>query len=489
MKTSLLPSVGTGWLCAGLSSFFCCLQTASAQERRPLSLPIDPEPIERVMAPTPNSFAPMLEKAMPSVVSVYTAEIVRVARSRGSLEEEMLREMFGLPRRRVRGAEIEERKIPQGTGSGVIVRGDGYILTNNHVVVDQTGEDADEILVRLHDGKELPAKIIGRDPKTDIALIRVDSERLPALRMADSDQIKVGDVVFAIGNPLGVGTTVTQGIVSARDRAIGIYGSRGYESFIQTDAAINRGNSGGALVDTRGRLIGLNSAIVSQSGGSIGLGFAIPTNLLASVSGQLAEHGEVKRGFLGVEVGEVTAEDAEAYGLDKPQGIVIEGIERGLAADLAGLERGDVITMVAGKPIRSVDELRVRVGHIVPGTPVDIEIVRGGKPQSVEVTISDRAQKVGGVGDELLEGIAVAPVDDELRKRHGIPSRLTGVAVTRADKDSPYARFLDPGIVILEINDERVRGVSGARAALRRGTNRVLVYDRGRTGYLSLRLR
>jgi serine protease Do/serine protease DegQ len=464
----------------------------TAEERMALDLPVDRTPIERVAAPTPTSFAPMLKKTTPSVVAVYTSEIVRVVQSQGSREEELLRRLFGLPlpdRRGVPEPEIEERRVPQGTGSGVIVSEEGYILTNNHVVIDQQGEDADEILVRLNDGRELSAEIIGRDPKTDVAVLKVNAPGLPALKLADSDRIEVGDVVFAIGNPMGVGTTVTQGIVSARDRAIGIYGREGYENFIQTDAAINVGNSGGALVDTNGRLIGINSAILSRSGGSIGIGFAIPSNLVVSVTRQLTEFGEVKRGFLGVSISDVTPDMAEAFGLDKAQGVLIDDVEEGLAAEKAGLRRGDIVTSVNDKAVRNINELRVRVGQIPPGTEVRIGTVRDGKKKTVSATIGDRAQKIGGVGNELVEGITVAILDDGHRKRFGIPDNIDGLVVTEAEADSPYARYLTPGVVLLEINDQRIRGISDARSALRRGANKLYVYDRGRAGYLALRTR
>lgn len=450
-----------------------------------LQLPIDRKPIDRVTAPTPTSFAPMLKTVTPSVVSVYTSEIVRVVQ-RGFPEDQLLRRFFGDPAPR---GEVQERRVPVGTGSGVIVSGDGFILTNNHVVIDQRGENADEILVRLNDGRELPAKIVGRDPKTDVAVLKVEEKNLPTVKIADSDELEVGDVVFAIGNPMRVGTTVTQGIISAKDRAIGIYGREGYENFIQTDAAINEGNSGGALVDTSGRLIGLNSAILSKSGGSIGIGFAIPSNLSVSIARQLAEFGEVKRGFLGVNIARVTPDMAEAFGLAKVQGVLIDGVEKGLAADQAGLQRGDIIVSIDDQEVRTPNELRVRVGQVPPGTPLKLGVVREGKKRDIEVKVGDRARQIGGVaGNELFEGIEVKAIDEEARKEFGIPDRIEGVVLTEAKASSPYSRYLVEGMVILEINDERVRGVSDARSALRRGVNKLYVYQDGRTGYLALRV-
>ena len=470
---------------------FTLLSLATAEEQKSLNLPINDKPIDRVSFPSPTSFAPMLKNVTPSVVSVYTAEIVKVVQQYGSPQDEILRRFFGVPTPDSNGrrAEIKEERVPVGTGSGVIVSQDGYILTNNHVVIDKQGEDADEILVRLNSGRELEAKIIGRDPKTDVAILKVESDHLPALTIADSDKLEVGDVVFAIGNPMGVGTTVTQGIISARDRAIGIYGREGYENFIQTDASINVGNSGGALIDTSGRLIGINSAILSGSGGSIGIGFAIPTNLVVNISHQLAEFGEVKRGFLGIAISNVSPDMAEAFGLRDTQGVLIDDVEKGLAAEKAGLQRGDIVTTINGKTISNPNELRVRIGQFPPGTSLKLQIVRNGKPQDLEVIVGDRASHIGGAGNELFQGIAVDILNEITRKRFGVPEKIDGIIITEVKANSPYARYLEPGIVILEINDQRANGVSDARSALHHGVNKLYVYQNGSTGYLALRIK
>ena len=465
---------------------------ATAEEPQALNLPIDDKPIDRVSVPTPTSYAPMLKEVTPSVVSVYTAEIVKVRQQYGSQHDETLRRFFGAPAPRSNAprAGVKEERVPVGTGSGVIISKDGYILTNNHVVIDKQGEDADEILVRLNNGRELPAKIVGRDPKTDVAILKVESDELPALTIADSDKLEVGDIVFAIGNPMGVGTTVTQGIISARNRAIGIYGGEGYENFIQTDAAINVGNSGGALVDIKGRLIGVNSAIISGSGGngSIGIGFAIPTNLAVNISHQLAKFGEVKRGFLGVSISNVTPDMAEAFGLKNTHGVLINDVEQGLAAEKAGLQRGDIVTQINGKKISNPNELRVRIGQFPPGTSLQFQVVRNGKEENLEVIVGDRASHIGGEGNELFEGIVASVLNESIRKQFGIPEKIDGIVVTETKADSPYARYLRPGVVILEINDQRSNGVSDARSALRHGVNKLYVYENGRTGYLALRL-
>ncbi|MDQ8202625.1 Do family serine endopeptidase [Pelagicoccus sp. SDUM812003] len=458
-----------------------------------LDLSVDSQTIERGEALMPQSYASMLEKATPSVVSVHTARIVKVARGgRGGLspEEELLRRFFGMPSPRYQEpqGEPEERRMPQGIGSGVIVSEDGYILTNNHVVSDQRGEDADEILVQLNDGRELNATIVGRDPLTDVAILKVDADDLPAITIADSDNIKVGDVVFAIGNPMEVGLTVTQGIISATNRKIGIYGERGYESFIQTDASINPGNSGGALIDSAGRLIGINSAIISRSGGNIGIGFAIPSNLAVSISQQLADTGEVRRGFLGVSLDDVTPELAEAFGLDTVQGVVVNDVEEDSAAANGGIKQGDIILSLDGKPIESFNQFRIRIGHTAPGTEIEVEVFRDGKRETLNLEVGSASGRFASLANELVTGVEIAKLSDETAERYRIPENIDGVIVLSVDPESNYARTLREGMVIQEVNDQQIETINQAREALRNGVNKLFVYDRGRRGYLPLRI-
>ena len=467
-----------------------CAKPSDDEVREPIDLTIDDRVIEREGL-IPRSFAPMIGEAKQAVVSVHTARVVRVFNSQGPMspEEEMLRRFFGLPspRRAPREEDIEEQRVPQGVGSGVIVREDGYILTNSHVISGRDGESADEVLVKLNDGRELQAEILGRDPKTDIAVLKIDAEGLPSLSLADSDNIEVGDIVFAVGNPMGVGQTVTQGIISATGRSIGIYGREGYENFIQTDASINPGNSGGALVDIDGRLIGINSAILSQSGGNIGIGFAIPTNLAVAITGQLTAFGEVKRGFLGVQPADLDPDMAEAFGLDSTDGALIESVEEGTAAERAGLEIGDVIVEVNGRPVRNANQLRIRIAQLRPDSEIEIVYVRDGERKVAEVAIGDKdaALYAGGI----LEGVSVQPVDQELRDRYGYPDDLTGLFIAELDPSSPHARRLREGMVIIEVNGVPARSPRDAQEALRPGVNRLYVYDRGRVGFLALRLR
>jgi len=466
-----------------------CAKSSEDDLREAIDLRIDERTIERDGL-VPRSFAPMIGAAKDAVVSVHTARVVRVFNSQGprSREEEMLRRFFGLPtpQQAPREEDIEEQRVPQGVGSGVIVREDGYILTNSHVIAGQNGEVADEVLVRLTDGRELPAEVLGRDPKTDIAVLKINAEELPTLSLADSDNIEVGDIVFAVGNPMEVGQTVTQGIISATGRSIGIYGREGYENFIQTDASINPGNSGGALIDIDGRLIGINSAILSRSGGNVGIGFAIPTNLAVAITGQLTAFGEVKRGFLGVQPADLDPDMAEAFGLDSTNGALIENVEEGTAAERAGLEIGDVIIEIDGRKVRNANQLRIQIAQLRPDSEIEITYVREGERNTAMVAIGDKAAALYAGG--ILDGVSVQPVDEELRDRYGYPDDLTGLFIGELDPSSPYARRLREGMVIIEVNGVPARSVEVAQEAFRPGVNRLYVYDRGRVGFLALRM-
>ena len=344
----------------------------------------------------------MLEQAQDTVVSVYTAEIIRVVRRSRSSEDEILRRFFGIPSpRRNYEPEVKERLIPQGVGSGVIVREDGYIVTNSHVVSNQRGEEADEVLVRLNDGRELPAKIIGRDPRTDIAVLKVEATELPTAKIADSTQIKVGDIVFAIGNPMGVGLTVTSGIVSATGRQIGIYGKGGYENFIQTDASINPGNSGGALVDIEGRLIGINSAILSHTGTNAGIGFAIPSNLTVNITDQLTGFGQVRRGLLGVRTEDVSHEIAKKFGLENVRGALVLEVVSGLPADKAGLKQGDIIVSIDNEEIENSNSLRLNVSQRAPESTIKITAIRQEKEKDFTLTLADQSDQLRSLRRKL----------------------------------------------------------------------------------------
>ncbi len=455
-------------------------------------LPLDRKALDREDSTYLTSYAPILKPAKEAVVAVHSASVVRYIRRQGiDPREELLRRYFGLPRQNRSEPEEFERRTPEGVGSGVLISGDGYILTNNHVITARDGDVADEILVELNDGRELPARLIGRDPRSDLAVLKVEAADLPFLPIADSDQLEVGDVVFAIGNPMGIGLTITQGIVSATGRDnLSILGDSGYESFIQTDAPINPGNSGGALIDAYGRLVGINTAILSRSGGSIGLGFAIPSTFARSIALALVRDGEVRRGLLGVNIEDLNAEFAQAFKVPEGAGVLIQSVIEGLPAALAGLREGDVIVSINDAPIKSVTELRIQVAASPPGESVRVSFRREGEPLDLDVILADpnNPYGTGALSGELLEGLEVAVLDEKQRQKFGLESRVSGLVVTSVAEDSPFAESLPGGAVLLEINGVRPESVDQARALLEsRPASRVYVFYQGRVSYLAIR--
>lgn len=440
------------------------------------------------------SYAEVLEPSRKAVVSVTTASIVESMGSRGrSPIEEFMRRFYGLPPQdngEPQGPS-EERRIPNGLGSGVIISSDGYILTNNHVVTDDAGEPADEITVYLNDDEEVTAELVGRDDRTDIALLKIDREDLPFLRMADSDNLRVGDIVFAIGNPLGVGQTSTMGIVSAIGRTnLGLLGNQGYENFIQTDAAINRGNSGGALVDAEGRLVGINTAIYSQTGGNIGIGFAIPSRLARTVMLELIETGTVRRGYLGVSIRDLDRELAEAFNMDRPRGALVESVQPGTPADSAGIQRGDVIVRLNNREVEDVADLRLTVAAMRPGEEVGVTIHRDGDKEELVITLGSLDDPLAVVAseDSPLDGIGLSPLTEAMQLEWDLEPD-EGVVVTEVNARSPYSTTLARGMVILEVNDTPVTNVGELTRALREGrVNKLWVWFRGNEGFVALRV-
>ena len=325
--------------------------------------------------PRADSYHEAVRKAMPSVVNIFTSKEVRVRRG-PMLNDPLLRRFFG-------DQFGDETRRATSLGSGVVVSSSGYILTNNHVV-----EAADEIEVALEDGRKLLAKVVGSDPDSDLAVLRVEAKNLPAITFGSSDNLRVGDVVLAIGNPLGIGQTVTSGIVSALGRS-GL-GINTFENFIQTDAAINQGNSGGALVDARGNLIGINTAILSQTGGSIGIGLAIPASMAKSVMEQIIKSGTVTRGWIGVELQPITPALAESFKLGTLEGVIINGVLNGGPADKAGIKPGDVLVSIDGKPIVDPQSVLNSVTGIAPGSAVKVKLKRKGQDVELAVVVGRR---------------------------------------------------------------------------------------------------
>jgi serine protease Do/serine protease DegQ len=413
------------------------------------------------------SYADVVEPVQKVVVTISTSKTVRVPIN------PLLKQFFG------NQIPDQERK-EEGLGSGVIVSPDGYILTNYHVV-----EGADELKVALSDDRKFPAKLVGSDDKTDIAVIKIDTTGLPAVTLADSDKLRVGDIVFAIGNPLGVGETVTMGIVSAKGRSgLGLLNEvGGIEDFIQTDAAINMGNSGGALVDAKGRLVGINSTIISPSRGNIGIGFAVPVNLAASVMQSLILTGTASRGYLGADGQELSPDLAEQLGLPaSTKGLIVSNIESDSPADKAGLKASDVILALNDKTVSSKEDLRLAVAEQAPGTKVSLSIIRDGKPATIAVVLS--ALSGNSSSSELLPGVSAVALTDDARRKLGIDGRVNGLLITNIDANSPYVDSLTPDMVVMEINRASVSDLASARALLQKGRNLFYVYRNGAAGFL-----
>ncbi len=458
MKSKLLPLL---LLSVSLTTAFAA-NKEEAPAKKP-ALRVDASPVSDGKSTVVSSYADVLEPVQKTVVSIYSTKTVKQR-----VTNPLLRQFFG------DAAPDQERDSKQeGLGSGVIISADGYILTNNHVV-----EGADELKISLTDDREFTAKIIGADPKTDVAVIKIDAEKLPFITLADSDNLRVGDVVFAVGNPLGVGQTVTMGIVSAkgRNQLRLLENVAGYENFIQTDAAINMGNSGGALVDAKGRLVGINSAIISPSRGNIGIGFAIPVNFAASVMNSLVETGTVTRGYLGVTTETVTADVAEQLGLSKDaKGVAVTDISPDSPAEKAGLKRSDVILAINGKSVGTLEELRLVIAQMLPNSKVKIKLMRDSKERTLDVTLGKLAEKP----NELLAGVNASKLTDEVRKRSGLEARVSGLLITDIEESSPYADRLVAGMIVVEINRTPVTDLVGAKLALVQGRNLLLVNFRG----------
>lgn len=457
----------------------------------PVRLTVDETPVQRD-GQMVTSFAGVVKNVSPSVVKVYTTMKAREGRPEGSpFDDPMFRRFFGDS-----FGPGMRRNMPmprqQGLGSGVIVTKDGYILTNNHVI-----ENADEVKVQVGEsGDEYTAKVVGTDPKTDIAVLKIDAkdQSFPALTAANSERIEVGDVVLAVGNPFGIGQTVTMGIVSATGRAtLGME----YEDFIQTDAAINPGNSGGALVDAQGRLVGINTAILSRSGGNQGIGFAVPINLARHVMESIIEHGRVIRGFLGVNIQDVTPALAEKFGLKEHEGALVAEVTKGSPAEKAGIEAGDVIVEFDGKAVRDSRHLKLQAGQTAPGKEVAVKISRDGSTKNLEITLKEFPQdqklaKAGQPGEshDVTDGITVDDLDGRARQQFDIPAHVKGALVTEVDPESVgYRSGLRPGDVILEINRKPVRGSEDAVAMTEdlKGDVLLRVWSRGGSRFLVLK--
>ncbi len=437
---------------------------ASQNTSGSLTLKQDAKPVTRGTLER-ASFSDIVKTVSPSVVKITSQVSAHRVRANGNgqfpdLDDPFFRQFFG--------DRVPEMQSPAqtGVGSGVIISADGYIATNNHVV-----DGADHLTVTLEDGRELTAKVIGRDPLTDIAVVKVDAKDLPAVTFADSAKLEVGDRVLAIGNPFGIGETVTSGIVSAMGRRVGILSDvKGIENFIQTDAAINPGNSGGALVDVDGRLIGINTAILSRSGGFQGVGLAVPSALVSQVAESLVQNGKVVRGYLGVIVQNVTPALADAFDLKDRHGALVSEVSPNSPAAKAGLKEGDVITGVNGTPVVDANAITLAVSSVAPGKKVSIDLLRAGKKETVVATTGERPDGRGNHPSEVaaddegvLNGVGVGDLTPDARRQMNVPERLQGAVITNVDPNSAAARAgLSAGDVILELNRQKVSSAEEA---------------------------
>ena len=466
---------------------------------------VDRSPIESAGA-APSSYAPALEDVMPAVVTIFAKKSITLTSARNPMQEELFRRMFpDVPDDFFERFENEEgapQRKQEGLGSGVIISSDGYILTNNHVV-----GDADEITVALSTNKEYEASLVGADPRTDVALIKIEAKGLEAITVGDSSKLRIGDVALAVGNPLGLEQTATVGIISGLGRNELNITNGGYENFIQTDAAINRGNSGGALVDASGRLIGINTAIQSGfSGGNIGIGFAIPSNMALNIVQRLLDDGGVvKRGFLGVFLRELDGNYAKALGREDASGVLVTEVGEDTPAESAGIKPGDLIVGYNGKKVDDMQTLRLDISNTSPGKAVEFELIRNGKERSLDVVLGDLDNDSGSIAgvrgggsnrpakpEELIEGVRIKDIDDETRTALNLEENVFGVIVESV-KDSATAAEsgLRPGMVITQIDQKDVENTSEAYDIVEAFDSDVLllqVYAAGRRDILAVPL-
>jgi serine protease Do len=438
--------------------------------------------------------APAAKAAMPAVVKISASKVVKAPTGFQDQQFDPFRQFFGGDEG-LGGNGGPRQQAPRshregGLGSGVVISPDGYILTNNHVV-----DSATDVTVTLPDRREFKAKVIGTDPKTDIAVLKIEATNLPVITVGNSAKMQIGDAVLAIGNPYGVGQTVTMGIVSATGRT-GL-GIEDYEDFIQTDASINPGNSGGALVNDRGELIGINTAILAPgSGGNQGIGFAVPVNLARNVMDQIVTHGQVERAYLGVTIQEVTPALAKAIGLSGPEGALVGDVSPNSPAQRAGLQSGDVILAMNETPVAESNQLRMNVSMMNPGQTVHLKVFRDGKTFEVAAQVGElpgkkveRASNESRESEHALEGVSVENLDAQTARQAGLPASTKGVVVTEVDPASPAASAgLKEGDVIQEVNHHAVTNSDDLSGALHKsnGASLLLVNRGGNKLYLAV---
>lgn len=438
-----------------------------------------------------TSYADVVERSSPAVVRIEAEH-----KSRGQAQQFPFDDFF-------RQMPMPQNRVERGLGSGVLVSADGTILTNNHVI-----DGAERITIQMSNDKTFEAKVVGADKPSDLAVLKIEAQNMPFLTLGNSDSVRVGDIVLAIGNPLGIGQTVTAGIISAKGRRTGLSDGTSFEDFLQTDAPINRGNSGGALVNLSGELIGINSQILSpggSAGGNIGIGFAIPSNMARSVMEQLLKDGKVRRGKLGIGIQNLTVDTAKAMDLGDTAGVLVNSVSPGSAAEKAGIKRGDVITAINGEKIEDTNVLRNKVAGTPPGTEIRLTIFRNGGQQEVTATLDEfdldevSRNSPGGRDEDAPAGkpagklgLSLQPISPQIAKQLGISSN-EGLVVTAVDPDGAASDAgIAPGDVILEINRQAVSSVDQVQAAIENSGSKpvlLLISRRDQTIFLTVRTR
>jgi len=457
---------------------FIGLHAATADHNPPATVKVTQQP------PSHAGYSKVVKEVLPAVVNISSTKVVRTSRNQ-QLPDDFFRQFFGdngPSFRQQRNMPPQEQR-EQGLGSGVIVSPEGYILTNNHVV-----DGATDVMVTLHDKREMRARVVGTDAKTDIAVLKIEGSNFPTLTLADSSKAEVGDIVLAIGNPFGVGQTVTQGIISATGRS-GL-GIEDVEDFIQTDAPINPGNSGGALVDDQGHLIGINTAIVGNSGGNVGIGFAVPINDAKYDMDQILAHGKVTRGYMGVMIQDVKPTLAQAFHTTTA-GALIGDVTPDSPASRGGLKTGDIVVDLNGQPIDNENQLRLRVGQMAPGTEINLKVLRDGKPMQIAMKLGEAPteRQSASVDRESsseggLQGVTVETLTSEMASQLKVSPQTKGVVVNDVSPSSKAAAAdLQQGDVIVQVNHQPVTNTSEFRRAVSSVSNGpvLLLVNRGGT--------
>lgn len=475
------PAVLVAGLVLGVASFGIAQTATKATTNPPATLKF----ADSNEGPSKSSYASVLKNVLPSVVNISSSKVVKAKDQTGEMRMDPFFQQFFGGEGGPFGTPKDRRE--KSLGSGVIVSREGYVLTNNHVV-----DGATDVKVTLADKREVEAKVIGTDPKTDVAVLKIDASNLKPITLGDSSNVEVGDTALAIGDPFGVGQTVTRGIISATRR--GNLGIEDYEDFIQTDAPINPGNSGGALINDRGELIGINTAILTHGQGSEGIGFAVPVNLAHQVMDQILKNGKVVRAYMGILPQDMTTDIAKAFGQKDARGVVVGDVTPKSPAQESGIRRGDILLEMNGRPVENSNQLRNSISMMQPGTEIKLKMLRGGSERDVTAKLAEMPTEAAMAqpGDEgstkTLEGVEVSNLTPNMAERLGLPSSTTGVVVTDVDPSSKIADAgLRKGDVIQEVNHQPVKNVSEFQSAMKKSSTDplLLVNRQGRTLFIA----